>query len=54
MTDVINQGKAFYWGTSEWSAADITQAHAVASQYNLIPPVMEQVVAQVFLVAMYS
>lgn len=42
MNDIINQGKAFYWGTSEWSAADIAQAHAVAAQYNLIGPLMEQ------------
>ncbi|KAF9926900.1 hypothetical protein FBU30_003621 [Linnemannia zychae] len=39
---VINQGKAFYWGTSEWSAQQITEAHAVAARLNLIPPLMEQ------------
>ncbi|GJJ69389.1 hypothetical protein EMPS_01735 [Entomortierella parvispora] len=39
---VINQGKAFYWGTSEWSAQQITEAHAVASRLNLIGPLMEQ------------
>ena len=42
MNLVIQQGKAFYWGTSEWSAADIMRADAVARQYNLIPPSMEQ------------
>ncbi|RLD04731.1 MAG: aldo/keto reductase [Chloroflexota bacterium] len=39
---VINQGKAFYWGTSEWSAQQITEAHAVARQEHLVPPLMEQ------------
>ncbi|MBN1149522.1 MAG: aldo/keto reductase [Anaerolineales bacterium] len=39
---VINQGKAFYWGTSEWSAEQIMQAYAVARREHLIPPQMEQ------------
>lgn len=39
---VINQGKAFYWGTSEWSAAQIMEAYAVARRERLIPPQMEQ------------
>lgn len=39
---VINQGKAFYWGTSEWSAQQIMEAYSVARQENLIPPLMEQ------------
>jgi voltage-dependent potassium channel beta subunit len=39
---IIKQGKAFYWGTSEWSAAEIMRADAVARQYGLTPPVMEQ------------
>lgn len=42
MNIVIGQGKAFYWGTSEWSAAQIMEAHAVAMRENLIPPLMEQ------------
>jgi voltage-dependent potassium channel beta subunit len=42
MDIVIKQGKAFYWGTSEWSAADIMRADAVARQYGLTPPAMEQ------------
>ena len=42
MNFIINQGWAYYWGTSEWSAAQIMQAHAVARQFNLIPPLMEQ------------
>ena len=39
---VIRQGKAFYWGTSEWSAAEIMRADGVARQYGLTPPSMEQ------------
>jgi len=39
---IIRQGKAFYWGTSEWSAADIMRADGIARQYNLTPPSMEQ------------
>lgn len=39
---VIRQGKAFYWGTSEWSAGDIMRADGIARQYGLIPPSMEQ------------
>ncbi len=39
---VIEQGKAFYWGTSEWSAMQIMEAHAVARDLGLIPPTMEQ------------
>lgn len=42
MSHVINQGKAFYWGTSEWSALQIQEAHAVARREKLIPPTMEQ------------
>ena len=39
---IIRQGKAFYWGTSEWSAADIMKADSIARQYQLTPPSMEQ------------
>lgn len=39
---IVRQGKAFYWGTSEWSAADIMRADGVARQYNMAPPSMEQ------------
>jgi voltage-dependent potassium channel beta subunit len=42
MHQLILQGKIFYWGTSEWSAQEIMEAHMVAKQYNLIGPVMEQ------------
>jgi voltage-dependent potassium channel beta subunit len=42
MNDLIQQGKVLYWGTSEWSAQQIMEAYAIARQYNLIPPTMEQ------------
>jgi len=42
MNHVIHQGKAFYWGTSEWSAEQITEAWAVARREHLIGPTMEQ------------
>jgi voltage-dependent potassium channel beta subunit len=39
---IIRQGKAFYWGTSEWRAADIMRADALARLHHLTPPSMEQ------------
>ncbi len=42
MNILIQQGKILYWGTSEWSAAEILEAHQVAEQLSLIPPAMEQ------------
>jgi voltage-dependent potassium channel beta subunit len=42
MNSFIQQGKILYWGTSEWDAAQITYARAIARQFNLIPPVVEQ------------
>ncbi len=42
MNHLIHLGKAFYWGTSEWSRAEIIAAHAIARQEHLIPPTMEQ------------
>ncbi|MDN5205320.1 aldo/keto reductase [Fulvivirgaceae bacterium BMA10] len=42
MNDLIQQGKVLYWGTSEWSAAEIMEAYGIARQYNLVPPTMEQ------------
>ena len=42
MHNLIQQGKVMYWGTSEWSAQQITEAHAVARAHNLTPPTMEQ------------
>jgi voltage-dependent potassium channel beta subunit len=42
MNHILNQGKALYWGTSEWSAAQIRRAHDIARREHLIPPTMEQ------------
>jgi len=42
MNDLLQQGKILYWGTSEWSAEDITTAHKEAKKNNLRGPLMEQ------------
>lgn len=42
MHNLITQGKVLYWGTSEWSAQEIMEAHMVAKQHHLIGPTMEQ------------
>lgn len=42
MHQLIMQGKVMYWGTSEWSADQIKEAHAVAERHHLIGPTMEQ------------
>lgn len=42
MHDLIVQGKVLYWGTSEWSAAQLTEAFAICDRHNLHAPVTEQ------------
>jgi voltage-dependent potassium channel beta subunit len=42
MNHLIDQGMAFYWGTSEWTAQQIMEAYGVARREHLIPPLMEQ------------
>lgn len=42
MSDLVAQGKVLYWGTSEWSAREIKQAHKIAHDLRLVPPTMEQ------------
>jgi voltage-dependent potassium channel beta subunit len=42
MHDLITQGKVLYWGTSEWSAAQIEAAHAVCDRLSLHHPIVEQ------------
>ncbi|MBD3224641.1 MAG: voltage-dependent potassium channel subunit beta [Caldithrix sp.] len=42
MNLLIQQGKALYWGTSEWPAEMIREAYHIARNNNLIPPLMEQ------------
>ena len=42
MSDIVSAGKALYWGTSEWTAADIRTAWDIAERHNLRKPVVEQ------------
>lgn len=42
MSFLVDQGMAFYWGTSQWTAAQIMEAYLIARQHDLVPPTMEQ------------
>ena len=42
MSFLVDQGLAFYWGTSEWNAQQITEAYSLAHREHLVPPLMEQ------------
>jgi voltage-dependent potassium channel beta subunit len=42
MSDMISQGKALYWGTSEWTADEIRAAYDIADRHHLHKPLMEQ------------
>jgi len=42
MSDMISQGKALYWGTSEWNADEIRAAYDIADRHHLHKPLMEQ------------
>jgi aryl-alcohol dehydrogenase-like predicted oxidoreductase len=42
MSDIIDDRKALYWGTSEWSAEDIRTASEIADRHHLHKPVVEQ------------
>ena len=48
MHNIIEQGKALYWGTSEWEAKDILQAIETAERHHLHKPVVEQPVYNLF------
>ena len=48
MHNIIEWGKAFYWGTSEWSAAEIVSAIEIAERHHLHKPVTEQPVYNMF------
>ena len=48
MHDIIERGKALYWGTSEWEAADILSAIEIAERHHLHKPVVEQPVYNLF------
>lgn len=42
MDYLVRSGHAFYWGTSEWPAERIVEAHRIAERFNCVPPSMEQ------------
>ncbi|HEX5026855.1 MAG TPA: aldo/keto reductase [Agriterribacter sp.] len=42
MNHLMQQGKILYWGTSQWSGAEIMEAHRAAQEFKLIGPVVEQ------------
>jgi len=42
MDDLVHQGKVLYWGTSEWTAAQLREAHDIADKRNLYAPRVEQ------------
>jgi aryl-alcohol dehydrogenase-like predicted oxidoreductase len=42
MHDMVERGETLYWGTSEWSAADIRGAWEIAERHHLHKPLMEQ------------
>jgi voltage-dependent potassium channel beta subunit len=48
MHNIIERGKALYWGTSEWDAADIVSAIEIADRHHLHKPVVEQPVYNLF------
>ena len=48
MHNIIEWGKALYWGTSEWAAAEIVEAIKVAEKHHLHKPVVEQPVYNLF------
>ena len=48
MHNIIERGKALYWGTSEWSAAEILTAIQIAEQHHLHKPVVEQPIYNLF------
>lgn len=48
MHNIIERGKALYWGTSEWSAADISSAIEIAERHHLHKPIVEQPIYNLF------
>lgn len=48
MHNIIERGKALYWGTSEWEAADVLSAIDIAERHHLHKPVVEQPVYNLF------
>ncbi|MDH3339166.1 MAG: aldo/keto reductase [Gammaproteobacteria bacterium] len=48
MHNIIERGKALYWGTSEWEAAEILAAIEVAERHHLHKPIVEQPIYNLF------
>ncbi|MDH3811390.1 MAG: aldo/keto reductase, partial [Gammaproteobacteria bacterium] len=48
MHDIVRNGKALYWGTSEWEAAQILEAIEIAERHHLHKPIVEQPVYNLF------
>lgn len=48
MHNIIERGKALYWGTSEWDASDVVSAIDIAERHHLHRPVVEQPVYNLF------
>jgi voltage-dependent potassium channel beta subunit len=48
MHDIIERGKALYWGTSEWEAVDVLSAIEIAERHHLRKPIVEQPVYNLF------
>ncbi|XP_063717830.1 voltage-gated potassium channel subunit beta-2-like [Symsagittifera roscoffensis] len=45
---LIERGRAFYWGTCKWSGSEIMEAFCVARQFNLVPPLCDQLEYHMF------
>jgi len=39
--DIIEEGLAFYWGTSEWTGTEIATAIQICEKNNYVKPVNE-------------
>ncbi len=48
MHNIIERGKALYWGTSEWEASDIVSAIEIAERHHLHKPIVEQPIYNMF------
>ena len=48
MNYLLDQGYIFYWGTSEWSADQVTRAHEIAQRLNMVGPLMDQPLYNMF------
>jgi len=48
MHNIIERGKALYWGTSEWEPEDIISAVQIAERHHLHKPIVEQPVYNLF------